>query len=142
MKYYKKTICVVFAVLAVCLIAAAILTYALIKRDVQNSAFKGVGELTLTGGILFGKDTAKLKIDPESPCTVKVTMNCQYRKDNSPNYYWTGEKTDTVESDGTGNDPHTIVIRHRSINYAEAVVEVTYPDGTTETQTLSLSKKV
>ena len=139
MKNSKKTMCVIFAVLAVCLIAAAALTYALVKRDVQNAAFKDVGELTLTSGILFGKDTAKLRIDPESPCTVSVTMNCQYRKGNS--YYWTGEKTETIESDGVGNDPHTVVIRQRSMNYAEAVVEVTYADGTTETQTLSLSKQ-
>lgn len=139
MKKSKKTMYIVFAVLAVCLIAAGVLTYALVKRDVQKTSFTDVGDLTLTSGILFGKDTAKLKIDPKAPCTVKVTMNCQYRKGNS--YYWTGEKTETIESDGTRNDPHAIVIRHRSINYAEAVVEVTYPDGTTETQTLSIPQQ-
>ena len=137
MKDFKKTMYVIFAVLAVCLIAAAVLSYSLLNREVQKTSFEDVADLTLTSGILFGKDTAKIKLEPESPCTVKVTMNCQYLKDHV--YYWTGEKTETFVFDETSKKPHTLVIKQRGIAYAEAVVEVTYSDGTSETRTLSLS---
>lgn len=136
-------IAVVLAVIAA-VTASVLIASAFANRNQNKVSEIDLADLTLTEGIFFGKDTAKLTLDPESPCTVKVTMNCQYKKEHSNNYYWTGEKVEEFTCKGKDSDdgqPYTLSIRHTGINYAEALLEVTYPDGTSESFTLSVTNQ-